>query len=79
MCKLCCFHRSKNKTESLLTSRPTALIALIFIELIFFWYWIHQEGCFKIRIQHLGSISIDFDFPSGNEGRDKKKEQNLWK
>lgn len=78
MCKLCCFHRSKNKTESLLTSRSTALIALIFIELIFGIGYI-KKAVFKIRIQHLGSISIDFDFPSGNEGRDKKKEQNLWK
>lgn len=72
MCKLCYFHRNKNKKESLLTSRSTALIAFIFTELLFFGIGYIKKAVFKIRIQHLGSMSIDFDFPSGNEGREKK-------
>lgn len=51
------------KKTWLLTSRSTALTAFIFTELVFFGIEHIKKAVFKIRVQHLGRISIDFDFP----------------
>lgn len=63
----------KNKKGSLLTSRSTALIAFISIELFFFF----GIGYIKKAVFKISRISTDFDFPRGNEGKEEKWAETL--